>query len=493
MANDTLKRIGGSVCSPDYLGFNPTSNATKPPHIANGLFRACTGETCSTEDVHEWIMCEGKKDATSSEEIILKYSELLARQNLEKASNIRDFRFLLYEIFDQDNTVYPNYDFSVTTIPSHWMIKKRVSSEARIGDFIFEILSKQINGDRSPTIKLINEALANDNDDLTKLIKPIIAFPSEKEKRNKVEVEYPDDSEIIWDFCKDTIRRGFDRLTVNLELIEESKNSLHTLRRLVNYAIFSSLLYMVHANAARFNGERVPIVIDAGTGLDSIKKASEQSFTSGKKAVEDYFVNAIYCVIKDEIASDTDTDCRQWINEMVLASEDRETEVKKAVNSYYSSFITEGDSPIKALAKALQVALYTFEYKNNSPSDFCRVLGVRAGLVGPKGNRANIKRYLSNSFTLETVALSVLDKEDLEDGIELKDLGEKLIRDYRMVIGSDSETEYMLLEQANITQSTPGDLRGDLSLNAQRLANTYISLGLGKKYADGVTLIGWRL
>lgn len=178
---------------------------------------------------------------------------------------------------------------------------------------------------------------------------------------------------------------------------------------------------------------------------------------------------------------------------MALATDDREAEVKKAVISYYSSFITEGDKPIRALAKALQVAIYTFEYKNNSPSDFCRVLGVRAGLVGPKGNRAKIKRYLSNSFTLETVTLSVLDKEDLKDGIELKDLGEKLIRDYRMVIGSDAETEYMLLEKANIAQSTPGDLRGDLSLNAQRLANTYISLGLGKKYADGVTLIGWRL
>lgn len=250
---------------------------------------------------------------------------------------------------------------------------------------------------------------------------------------------------------------------------------------------------MVHANAARFNGERVPIVIDAGTGLDSIKKASEQSFTSGKKAVEDYFINAIYCVIKDEIASDSDTDCRKWISEMTFFSDEKGEEVKKAVYSYYSSFITEGDLPIKALAKALQIAIYTFEYKNNSPSDFCRVLGVRAGLVGPKGNRANIKRYLSNSFTLETVTLSVLNREDLRDGIELKDLGEKLIRDYKVVIGSDPETEYMLLEKANIAQSTPGDLRGDLSLNAQKLANTYISLGLGKKYADGVTLIGWRL
>ena len=35
MAIDTLKRIGESVCT-DFLGFAPTSNGTKPPHIANG-------------------------------------------------------------------------------------------------------------------------------------------------------------------------------------------------------------------------------------------------------------------------------------------------------------------------------------------------------------------------------------------------------------------------------------------------------------------------
>lgn len=72
MANDTLKRIGESVYT-DYLGFAPTSNATKPPHIANGLFRACLGETCKTKDIHEWLICEGKKDAVSSERIITAY------------------------------------------------------------------------------------------------------------------------------------------------------------------------------------------------------------------------------------------------------------------------------------------------------------------------------------------------------------------------------------------------------------------------------------
>lgn len=492
MAIDTLKRIGEAVCS-EYLGFAPTSNATKPPHIANGLFRASIGETCRTSDVHEWLICEGKKDAVPSDKIIAEYHEILERGQLENASNIKDLRFLLNGIFNQDNTTYPSYDFSVTTISSHWLVKKRVSAEAGIGDFLFEILSKKIDGERSPAIELMRTALANDTDDMTKLVKPIIAFPSEKEKREVYGVEYPEDSEIKWDSCKESIRNGFDQLSRNLVLIEENKNNLIVLRRMVNYAVFASLLYLVRGNNAVFGGNRVPILIDAGGEIDSIKKASEQSFTAAKKAVEDYFVNAILRVIDEEILYDTEKACKKWIREMVFTSNDKEVNAKNAITSYFNSFYAEGDTPKLALAKALQIALYTFEYKNNSPSDFCRVLGVRGGLVGPKGNRAKIKRYLVNSFTLETITLSVVSEDDLKDGIELKDLSDKLVRDYCILIGADSDAEYSILEGANIAQSTPGDLRGDLSLNAQQLANTYISLGLGKRYADGVTLIGWRL
>lgn len=48
---DTLKRISETICT-DYLGFKPTSNSTKPSHIANGLFRNCTGEICNVKDIY---------------------------------------------------------------------------------------------------------------------------------------------------------------------------------------------------------------------------------------------------------------------------------------------------------------------------------------------------------------------------------------------------------------------------------------------------------
>lgn len=492
MSADTLKLLGSEVCN-KYLGFLPTSNSTKPPHIANGLFRSCCGEVCDVNDVHKWIISERRKGSLSSEQIVEEYQDILTYGNQEKATGIKEFRSLLEELFNQDRTAYPSYKDSVYNISSHWFIKRNVPAEAKIGDFIFEILAKKIDGKRSPAIELIQNTLKVDNDDFTKIVKPIITFPSEQEKRTICDVDYPSEEDILWNVCKETIRNGFDNLANNIKFLKEDKNSLLVLERMVNYAGFAAFFYLIGVNAAIYNGENVPIVLDSGKDLESIKKSSEHSYTAAKKAVEDYFINSIFSILTHEVRSGSKNACLNWINEMSFADEKRENLVKPAILSYFNSFCEDGVSPLLSLAHALQIAIYTFEYKNTSPSDFCRVLGVRCGLIGPKGNRAKVKRYLINSFMLETITLSILSTDDLRDGLEIKKLGEKAANFYNILFGVNAENEYKILEDFNIAQNTPGDLRGDLSINAASIADTYISLGLARRYADGVTLVGWGL
>lgn len=486
MPQDTLKRIDDTICSEDFLGFDPASNSTKPPHIANGLFRRCTGEHCDTRQVHEWVNTNEKRGATSSEELVKKYSGILINGEAQDTNQIKQLRYFLHEIFNQDQTAYPSYEFSVMSITSHLLIKSKVNSEGGIGDFLFDILSKEIDGSRSSVIQLLQEVLARDNDDLTSLIKPIIVVPNEdgREKITRNGVIYTPDEKIKWDSCKATLRNGYDQLASNIISSEENKNSLLVLRRIVDFSVFAAYLYLIHSNHALYNGFRVPIIVEAGAELNSIRRASEQAFITAKKSVEDYYINTIHCILRQEIAKDNVDNCRHWIASMLV-----DEPVRAAVESYFRTFATVNDSAIYALARALQIVIYTFEYKSNSPTDFCRVLGVRGGFVGPKGNNAK-KRYILNSFTLETLVLSTLSEEELSDGIELKELGDKLMSSYNIIFGANAEQEYRLLEECNIAQSTPGDLRGDLSINAQQLANTFIALGLGKRYADGVTLIG---
>ena len=79
--NDTLDRLSSEIIN-DYLIFNPTSDSTKPPHMANGLFRLCTGETCDTSDIHEWVLSErrlnpkNENKICSSTDIVEKYKDI---------------------------------------------------------------------------------------------------------------------------------------------------------------------------------------------------------------------------------------------------------------------------------------------------------------------------------------------------------------------------------------------------------------------------------
>lgn len=62
---DTLSEIGEALCK--SLGFNPTSNSTKPLYVANSLFRMCAGVRCKVDDIHEWVVSERRKATPSGQ------------------------------------------------------------------------------------------------------------------------------------------------------------------------------------------------------------------------------------------------------------------------------------------------------------------------------------------------------------------------------------------------------------------------------------------
>lgn len=487
-----LKEFGTDIAN-TKLEFLPTSNSTKPMHIANGFFRACTGEVCNVQDIHEWVISERRTDgkAITSEDLKEKYVDILEYGEDENSDNIKEVRFLLEKVFNPDATVYPSYANSVLNISSHWLIKDRIDSEARIGDFIYNILAVPKDGQVSRVIELTQRALKNDKDDITRLIKPILgAKVIQGERQTKTEKDFV---EIDMNFSKGVIRDGYDAIAENMIFIEQENNSLLFLKRIINYATFATVFYLIDVNHAMYNAVRVPLLLDSGIGLPAIEAASEECYKSGKKEVENFYINCIKERLSSEIVNhNSEEECMSYIEKSPFDETNEKKDERGLVKRYFSAYVQSGDLPIDALAKALQMALYTFTYSNNTPSDFCRVCGGRSGLVGPKGNAAT-KRLLVDRFLLETIALSVVSPQELENGMEFKEFGKRLREKYNIIIGTDVELEYELLENANIAQLVPGDLRGELANNAKGIADMLNSMNLAKRYADGVTIIGWRL
>jgi hypothetical protein len=189
------------------------------------------------------------------------------------------------------------------------------------------------------------------------------------------------------------------------------------------------------------------------------------------------------------------THIEQYINGIHIKSrkiagrEISDDEIRRVILQHFSNYCDKGDRPIRAIARALQFALYSYAYPNNTPSEFCNVIGKRGGLVGPSGSAVKNVRLLIHRFALENLILSTLNTDTLLSGVELRELGELLRRHYVVLIGTDTDMDYSLLAEAKIAQNTPENLRSELSLNAQGIADMLIALGLARRYADGVTIL----
>lgn len=493
---DTLDELGKELC--DSLYFNPTSNSTKPLYVANSLFRACTGIECNVEDLHEWVVSERRSKAKSSQDIAGEYADILYNSGSESTDEIKEIRFFLEKLYNPDSTVWPSYRNSVLNIPSKWFIRSYVPAEAGIGKFLFNILNTPIDGKISPAIAIIEQALMDDDDDLSRTVKPLIIRKPEEERIVRSE---RDAEAIALDETKMVIRAGFDRLAENCNACSKTQgaNSLLVLRRMVSYAMFAVFFYLEDVNRTKYGGSSIPLLLDADGERGAIERASEACFIACKKAVEAYTVSFIYeWLKKSNLITDifSERACKEYIaHGFALKDYAKGTgeELREIILQHISSGCRAGEEPLLATAKALQFAIYTYTFPNTTPSDFCNVLGVKAGFVGPSGNAAKYKRLLINSFLLETLVLSAMDTDSLNNGIELRELGDALRTSYNILIGTDTDMDFGILDAYGIADVTPENLRGELANNARDIADILISMGLAKRYADGVTIIGWGL
>lgn len=393
---DSLDELGKELCA--SLRFNPTSNSTKPLYVANSLFRACTGIECNVEDLHEWVVSERRSKAKPSQEIAVEYADVLYNSGSEIVEDIKEIRFFLEKLYNPDSTVYPSYPNSVLNIPSKWFVRSYVPAEAGIGEFLYNILNTPINGKASPAIATIEQALMDDDDDLSRTVKPIIVRKPEGERI--VRSERRSDT-IPLNETEMVIRAGFDRLAENCDAYSKAQgpNSLLVLRRMVSYAMFAVFFYLGDVNRTKYGGSGIPLLLDADGERSAIEWASEACFIACKKAVEAYTISFIYEWLKtSNLITDPSSEnaCKEYIaHGFTLKDYKKESgeNLREIILQHISSGCRAGEEPLLATAKALQFSIYTYTFPNTTPSDFCNVLGVKAGFVGPSGNAAKYKRF----------------------------------------------------------------------------------------------------
>jgi hypothetical protein len=145
-----------------------------------------------------------------------------------------------------------------------------------------------------------------------------------------------------------------------------------------------------------------------------------------------------------------------------------------------------GETVFERLVNAVTEAVHISRYKTYTPVGTVMTFGWRAGLLKPRGNRANERRFEPDPEILEAVLLSVVGPDASRP---LQDVCRELRTKYGIIVGgTDGDRRH--LDEWDITIGTSRTESDPLkNRNYEGFKRATVDLGYAREYADGVTIV----
>ncbi|MED0673812.1 hypothetical protein P4S95_27060 [Aneurinibacillus aneurinilyticus] len=467
----------------EKIGYKPLSNRIKPVHIANGLFREILGTQYSLETMNTWSKrFKSGKEINSANDIKSKYSEIIDEDmSLDEINELRGY---IGQLLDSDKAVTPELKFSALTIASKTQVGSEVQNEFKIPGFLFRILNTKVDEQISPSLKKVKELLNDETDEISKFIRPLTNIDVKSKELEKVK---PIETSLTG--VELQIRKGFDKLVGNSKT---NANKLLFLQRFITYSCFA-IMYHLSSKfldiSNRFDSrDRIPLVLDANIGNDSIRIASQESLLLARLNIENFYEKTVENILlANEYSNKTKEDILEEINKLsfkqkkVKKANDNETEPNEEMKNVFIGYFNQTGNLIESYARAIRLIMFSKVINSSDPATSYVALGAKIGLIYGRTK----KRYLPTPNILEVLILSVLNDGEM---LTLSDFGRKICGDFGIIIGANPEEDVQQLKMWDISEHVPGDLYTSLAENADALSEIYISMGYAKRYADGVII-----
>lgn len=148
----------------------------------------------------------------------------------------------------------------------------------------------------------------------------------------------------------------------------------------------------------------------------------------------------------------------------------------------------EQDTTFHRLVDAVSNVIHDFSnrFDTYTPQSTAQTYAWRAGLLKPRGNRANKRRFRPDPEMLEPILLSVVEPGE---SMSLQELSEELRHRYGIIVGGTEQDRSHLAEWdirlgASASESDPLN-----NQNYEGFKNAVSDLGYAEEYADGVTIV----
>lgn len=481
------------VCDREF-GFQPLNFSIKPVHVANGLARALTQRSYTTDAVARTLRRYVVKQTLGVEqerhpnsEILEKYGDAFEplRGSEPDPQRLSRLRALSLDVFGADGAVFDQEDKSSYTLTNERFATKD-PSDRRCGLFLARLL--QAEHGNADAANLLLELLKSESDGWTTLALPLLQFGKVRGESTQSEaagrVAMSDHLFTVTDGYLESrtlagLRESYDRLA-RFERIAGSK--LNSLRRLV---LFGCFVLHVHA-ISRWNERnperpRPPMLLDM---FDGTVRSVRDTSRAGLRAAGDAIEFLILDCFKEKVQV-------AGTSEVELCSALQEQDADENVIRDFQTYAGGDHEPVDALARAIVDA--AFSTAREHPIGSLVELGRRAGFLSPWTNSGRggklQKRYTATAEFLETLVAATVEPGD---PLEFPEFLDRLRGDFGILVGRPEDDP--IIRRNNLSSPEPFGSptsinEEDLRCNVAALRHLLVETGYGKSYADGRTIV----
>lgn len=484
-----------SDASEAVFGFKATSSSLKPVHLSQIVFSSILGSTHQSKELFKFVEKPGK---SPSSDLAEKYHDLFESSRDISDEQIDNLRYKMRKVSNNDNALYASSPrYSAMTSMSDWFVAYR-----RIGSTPSQFIYTVLDRSNSDIKQKLTDQLQDHHDAISLLFRPL-ARGGQKGNVTLSPWEEPPlrgafgDRRIAEEFV-----RGFETLSKHLKdsNSDYDLNYARDLRRIIKFGGFLLYVYMANRhNEIRETGGRdqlVPLLLNytenrsnpvADASLESYRVVGSEIQLATRLGIEHVLDLQGY---KDYSEEDVfrEIENHNFLELNRMKDNKIAKDYEKFEQVFRASRDPEQDTTFNRLVDAVSNVIHDFSnrFDTYTPQSTAQTFAWRAGILKPRGNRANKRRYQPDPEMLEPILLSVIEPGT---SMSLQDLSEELRERYGIIVGGTEQDRNHLAEWdirlgASASESDPLN-----NQNYEGFKQAVSRLGYADEYADGVTIV----
>lgn len=463
----------------------------KPVHVANALMRAEHGTVGRMADLKLLMTATAPKESTdgkleAARQMLERNRERWGRlgevDDLRRSTLVSKVLPLLRTILATDGAAFGSSpDQSSFSSPTALTVTGDPSDD-HAGDFVFRLWEDPEGGQRLKLLDILRDATSPNKkpeevDDLSAVLIPLTDEVREKRRT-------------VWKYLdltperKSAIATSLRAAAMDLGRYEESSrpNPMASLQRIVTLASVSVFMHAASRPSEWGEWPRRVLFLDASGSRHT--RAAEISELLVKRLMDDArdYMARILQDLLDETSPDWDRNPDVGLSDLAQVKFAKKNPINVKKLREILDEISDSDGDMRSEFPARLIELIDGS-SGRSLDGFLRLFGVRSGLLYPQQKNPT-KRLLPADRTLEVLVVTTFNAVGAP--LEYRDFLDAFYQRWGILVGGRSEDGALLAEAGvDIDSASLGE-------NSERFLTRLEALGLARRLADSVAVVGVR-